>query len=92
MMCFLTLMVNHISKNSVFFQDFLKHGKESKYADLFITLDKLWNDGKPLQADIDKMFLRRQVPYSTFNINGEDVSVWTTFGKETPSEQIDLRY
>ena len=36
------------------------------------------------------MFLRRQVPYSTFNINGEDVSVWTTFGKETPSEQIDL--
>ena len=86
----LDLMVNHISKNSVFFQDFLKHGKESKYADLFITLDKLWNDGKPLQADIDKMFLRRQVPYSTFNINGEDVSVWTTFGKETPSEQIDL--
>ena len=35
------------------------------------------------------MFLRRQVPYSTFNINGEDVSL-TTFGKETPSEQIDL--
>ena len=25
----LDLMVNHISKNSVFFQDFLKHGKES---------------------------------------------------------------
>ena len=36
------------------------------------------------------MFLRRQVPYSTFNIKGEEVSVWTTFGKETPSEQIDL--
>lgn len=86
----LDLMVNHISKNSVFFQDFLKNGKESKYADLFITLDKIWSDGKPVQEDINKMFLRRQIPYSTFDIKGEEVSVWTTFGKETPSEQIDL--
>ncbi len=86
----LDLMVNHISKNSVFFQDFLKNGRDSKYADLFITLDKIWSDGKPVQEDINKMFLRRQVPYSTFNIKGEEVSVWTTFGKETPSEQIDL--
>ena len=86
----LDLMVNHISKNSVFFQDFLKNGRDSKYANLFITLDKIWSDGKPVQEDINKMFLRRQVPYSTFNIKGEEVSVWTTFGKETPSEQIDL--
>ena len=50
----LDLMVNHISKNSVFFQDFLKNGKESKYADLFITLDKIWNDGKPVREDINK--------------------------------------
>ena len=35
----LDLMVNHISKNSVFFQDFLRNGKSSQYADLFITLD-----------------------------------------------------
>ena len=86
----LDLMVNHISKNSVFFQDFLKNGKDSEYADLFLTLDKIWSDGKPIQEDINKMFLRRQIPYSTFNIKGEDVSVWTTFGKENPSEQIDL--
>ena len=46
-------MVNHISKNSVFFQDFLKNGKKSKYADLFITLDKIWSDGKPVQEDIN---------------------------------------
>ena len=88
----LDLMVNHISKNSEFFQDFLKNGKDSKYANLFLTLDKIWSDGKPVQEDINKMFLRRQVPYSTFNIEktGEEMSVWTTFGKETPSEQIDL--
>jgi sucrose phosphorylase len=86
------LMVNHISRQSTYFQDFLKKGYKSQYADLFITLDKIWKDGKPVQEDIDKIFLRRLLPYSIFKIeeNGEDVSVWTTFGKTNPSEQIDL--
>ena len=86
------LMVNHISRKSEFFQDFLKYGRNSKYADLFLTLDKIWQDGKPVQEDIDKMFLRRNVPYSTFKIEetNELETVWTTFGKETQSEQIDL--
>lgn len=86
------LMVNHISKQSEYFQDFLKKGRKSKYADLFITLDKLWEHGKPVQSDIDKMFLRRALPYSTFTIEetGEEEKVWTTFGKTDPSEQIDL--
>lgn len=86
------LMVNHISKQSEYFWDFLKKGRESKYADLFITLDKIWEDGKPVQSDIDKMFLRRPLPYSTFTIEetGEEERVWTTFGKTDPSEQIDL--
>jgi len=86
------LMVNHISKQSPYFQDFLRKGRKSEYADLFITLDKLWEDGKPRQEDIDKMFLRREVPYSTFTIEetGEEETVWTTFGKTNPSEQIDL--
>lgn len=86
------IMVNHISQKSEFFQDFLKHGKKSKYADLFLTLDKIWPDGKPVQEDIDKMFLRRDLPYSRFTIEetGEEEMVWTTFGKQDPSEQIDL--
>ena len=88
----LDLMVNHISKQSLYFQDFLKNGRKSEYANLFITLDKYWDDGIPIQEDIDKMFLRRNEPYSTFTIgkNAEQVNVWTTFGKQTPSEQIDL--
>ncbi|MFA9398246.1 MAG: sucrose phosphorylase [Clostridiaceae bacterium] len=86
------LMVNHISKQSVYFKDFLEKGYTSEFADLFITLDKLWKDGKPLKDDIDKMFLRRILPYSTYNIKetGDDEKVWTTFGKTNPSEQIDL--
>src|ERR1035437_5977544 len=88
----LDLMVNHISRKSEFFQDFLKNGRESKYADLFITLDKLWPDGKPDPEDVAKMFLRRVEPYSTYTIEktGEQETVWTTFGKENPSEQIDM--
>ncbi|KRG15385.1 sucrose phosphorylase [Lederbergia galactosidilytica] len=86
------LMVNHISRQSEYFQDFLKKGRQSEYADYFITLDKLWEDGIPVQEDIDKMFLRRPVPYSSFMIEetGEEEKVWTTFGKTNPSEQIDL--
>lgn len=86
------LMVNHISRHSIFFEDFLKKGRKSEYADLFLTLDKVWKDGQPVKEDIDKMFLRRKVPYSTFNVgeNRKEEKVWTSFGKGEQSEQIDL--
>jgi sucrose phosphorylase len=88
----LDLMVNHISRQSEFFQDFLKHGDKSRYADLFMPLNKIWPDGNPSREDINKIFLRRNDPYSTYQIEetGEEVTVWTTFGKVTPSEQIDM--
>ena len=88
----LDLMVNHLSAQSVFFKDFLQHGKKSPYADLFLTIDKIWADGEIPAEDFEKIFLRRNEPYSDFSIaeTGESVRVWTTFGKTTPSEQIDL--
>ncbi len=88
----LDLMVNHISAQSIYFKDFLKKGRESEFADLFLTLDKIWADGKPVEKDISKMFLRRQKPYSSFLIenSGKLEKVWTTFGKKDPSEQIDI--
>lgn len=86
------LMVNHISQQSSYFQDFVLRGRSSEHADLFLTLDKVWSDGEPVQEHIDKMFLRRPLPYSTFEIKetGKEEKVWTTFGKTDPSEQIDL--
>ncbi|MBU9711663.1 sucrose phosphorylase [Evansella tamaricis] len=86
------LMVNHISRQSAYFQDYLEKGKESEYRDLFITLDKVWEGGEPVKEDVDKIFLRRPKPYSTFKIGkkGEEEKVWTTFGSDDPSEQIDL--
>jgi len=88
----LDLVVNHISRQSDYFRDFLKTGKESKYADMFLTLDKLWIEGSPDKEDISKIFLRRKTPYSSFIIEktGKEETVWTTFGKTEPSEQIDL--
>jgi sucrose phosphorylase len=88
----LDLMVNHISAKSEYFLDFLEKGQASEYADLFLTIEKLWPDGDPSREEIEKIFLRRTEPYSDFTIasTGEKVRVWTTFGKVTPSEQIDL--
>lgn len=85
------LMVNHISQSSAYFQDYLKKGRASEYADMFLTMKKIWPNGIPKQEDMDKIFLRRPVPYSTFSVPEEgEVQVWTTFGSTDPSEQIDL--
>lgn len=88
----LDLMVNHISAKSSYFQDFLENGQNSDYADLFITVKKIWPDGQPLQEDLEKLFLRREEPFSDFMIweTGKKERVWTTFGKTTPSQQIDM--
>jgi sucrose phosphorylase len=88
----LDLMVNHISAKSTYFQDFLRRGRASQYADLFLTADKVWPDGNPPPQDLEKIFLRRPEPFSDFTMEatGRVEKVWTTFGKVTPSEQIDL--
>ncbi len=88
----LDLMVNHISKQSTYFQDFLKFGRKSKYADMFITVDKIWQDSEPTKEEIEKIFLRRAEPFSEYTIEetGEVEKIWTSFGKTNPSEQIDL--
>ena len=88
----LDLMVNHISQKSLFFQDYLEKGEDSKYANLFIPIEKIWKSGKPPAKDLEKIFLRRVEPYSKFTIkkSKKTVTIWTTFGKQTPSEQIDL--
>jgi sucrose phosphorylase len=88
----LDLMVNHISAKSHYFQDFLKNGRKSDYSDLFITMDKIWPEGNPPRQEIEKIFLRRAEPFSEFTIeeSGKVEKVWTTFGKSTPSEQIDM--
>jgi sucrose phosphorylase len=88
----LDLMVNHLSARSAQFLDFLAGGAASQWADLFITLDKIWPGGEPGADDLDRVFLRRERPWSTYGVGEASVPtrVWTTFGKTDPSEQVDL--
>jgi sucrose phosphorylase len=89
----LDLMINHISRQSPEFQGFLRRGRLSGYADLFITLDKVWPSGEPADSDVARMFLRKPgAPFSTVTIEdtGELERIWTSFGTADWSEQIDL--
>ena len=87
------LMVNHLSRSSRQFRDFVAHGRASKYADMFLTLEKVWPGGVPREEDVRKIFLRKPLsPFSDIRI--EDTQriekVWTSFGTLDWSEQIDL--
>ena len=89
----LDLMINHLSRQSAEFRDFEVHGRASRFADLFITLDKIWPSGAPPATDIARIFLRKPAaPFSTITISdtGEREQVWTSFGSAEWSEQIDL--
>lgn len=88
----LDFMVSHISAKSKYFQDFLNKGRKSKYYDLFLSIDKIFPNGKLIDAELEQIFLRRDEPYSDFTIEetGETERIWTTFGETNPSEQIDL--
>jgi len=64
------LMINHISRQSPYFQDFVAKGRKSEYADMFITLDKVWPGGNPRAADVAQIFLRKpDDPFSSVTIH-----------------------
>jgi len=89
----LDVMINHISRQSREFRDFQRHGRLSQFADLFITLDKVWPNGNPPASDVAKIFLRKpDTPFSTVTIeeSGAVERIWTSFGSAHWSEQIDL--
>ena len=89
----LDVMINHLSRRSVEFEEFLQNGRRSSSADLFITLDKVWPDGNPPADDVARIFLRKpDAPFSTITVEatGETERIWTSFGSHDWSEQIDL--
>ena len=42
----LEFMVNHISPGSAEFKDFKEHGAKSKFADLFVSWERIWGKRK----------------------------------------------
>ncbi|MDD3762227.1 MAG: sucrose phosphorylase [Nevskiales bacterium] len=83
----LDLTINHISDESVEFKDFLQHGMQSEYADLFIHVDQL---GEITPDDLAKIHIRKEKePFREITFgDGSTDRVWCTFTEH----QIDLNY
>jgi sucrose phosphorylase len=81
-------MINHISRQSPYFQDFLEKKDESEYADLFIRYKDFWPNGEPTQEDVDLIYKRKpRAPYVEVAFkDGSLEKVWCTFDEQ----QIDL--
>ena len=81
-------MINHISRESKFFQDFKKNHENSLYKDMFIRVHEFFPPGRPTQEDIDLIYKRKdKAPFQTVHFeDGTTEEVWNTFGEE----QIDL--
>ena len=81
-------MINHISRESKFFQDFKKNHENSPYKDMFIRVHEFFPPGRPTQEDIDLIYKRKdKAPFQTVQFeDGTTEEVWNTFGEE----QIDL--
>jgi sucrose phosphorylase len=83
-------MVNHISRQSVFFQDYIAKGAGSEYADMFLSFNKLAPKGWVRDEDLAKVYTRKpRPPYQTLERpDGSLEKIWCTFD----NEQIDLDY
>lgn len=83
-------MVNHISRQSVYFQDYVARGPYSEYADMFLSFDKLAPGGNVSDEDLAKVYTRK--PRPPFQMlerpSGALEKIWCTFDYE----QIDLDY
>lgn len=89
----LDFILNHASVLSPQFQDLIKNGEKSKYADFFINWNKFWDgygemtEGGYIQPDekyIKDMFFRKPgLPILMVRMpNGKDVPYWNTFYQE----------
>jgi sucrose phosphorylase len=83
-------MVNHISRQSIFFQDYVEKGPASEYADMFLTFEKLAPNSFVPEEDLKKVYTRKpRPPYQQLERpNGTLEKIWCTFDYE----QIDLDY
>jgi sucrose phosphorylase len=81
-------MINHISRSSEYFKDFIKNKDQSPYADMFIRYKNFWPDGEPSREEVELIFKRKpKAPYVVVEFkDGTTEKVWSTFSEE----QIDL--
>jgi len=81
-------MVNHISRQSTYFQDYIDKGPDSEYADMFLSFNKLSPNGELDEDVLSKVYTRKPRPPYTMiqRADGSREKIWCTFDYE----QIDL--
>ena len=81
-------MINHISAQSDFYQDFLLHKDASFYRDMFIRYKDFWAGGEPSDHEVELIYKRKpKAPYTMARFaDGSEEKVWCTFS----DEQIDF--
>ncbi|MCW8059451.1 MULTISPECIES: sucrose phosphorylase [Agrobacterium] len=81
------LIVNHVSAQSSWFQDFIAKGPDSEFADMFMTFGKVFPRGASEQDLLNIYRPRPGLPFSKITLaDGGQRMLWTTF---TP-QQIDI--
>jgi len=81
------LIVNHVSSQSPQFEDFSAEGSASKFAELFLTFDRVFPRGAS-EAQLLRIYRPRPgLPFTVMRMkDGGQRLLWTTF---TP-QQIDI--
>ena len=81
-------MINHISRRSPYFLDYLEKHDRSKWKDLFLQVEKAWGGRMPTDEEIGRIYKRKDKPpfeEITF-MDGETENLWCTFSEE----QMDM--
>ena len=55
-------MINHISRQSPQFQDFLRSKDSSPYREMFIRYKDFWPGGEPTPEDLRRIYQRKSRP------------------------------
>ncbi|HUX11462.1 MAG TPA: sucrose phosphorylase [Spirochaetia bacterium] len=81
-------MINHISRSSRYFADFIQRKDQSPYAHMFIRYRDFWPSGEPTSEQLDLIYKRKpRAPFVTVDFaDGTVEKIWCTFDEE----QIDL--
>lgn len=81
-------MLNHLSRRSPQFQDFIEKGADSPWASLFIRLNDLFPEGEFPKDVLDKIYTRKPKAPDTeiCHPDGTREKVWSSFSEE----QVDL--
>jgi sucrose phosphorylase len=81
-------MINHLSKRSPEFLDFIENHDNSKYKDMFLRFREFWPGGEPTKQQVD--LLNKRKPHAPGEeilfADGTTEKIWCTFDEE----QMDL--